>query len=430
MRYHPVQQAYLASPHRFNTTPAGRRSGKTEIAKRKLVMRATKIGGRTDRRYFAAAPTRDQAKRIWWDDLKRLIPAIALDPMHPPSETDLRIRLVNGSEIWVLGLDKPERIEGSPWDGGVIDEIGNVAASAWKMNVRPALSDRMGWCDLIGVPEGRNHYYELDLTARAMMVELGAASEWGAFHWVSADILPAAEIEAARRDLDELSFRQEYEASFLNFEGQAYYPFDGSKHIGVMPYDRRQPLAFCFDFNVQPGVAAVCQQNILPNGMFGIAVIGEVHIPRNSNTPAVCRRLAADWAGHEGTITCYGDATGGARGSAKVMGSDWDLIEAELRPVFGQRLGFAVPAANPPERSRINAVNSMLLTTDGTVRMMADGRRAPNVVRDFEGVRLLKGGSGEIDKKADPELSHISDAIGYHVFSARPTYSKLAMGSL
>ena len=393
-------------------------------------MLANKPGGNTDRRYFAAAPTRDQAKRIYWDDLKRLVPAISLDPMHPPSETELRIRLVNGSEIYVLGVDKPERIEGSPWDGGILDEYGNMAARTWGAHVRPALADRNGWCDLIGVPEGRNHYYEADRAARAMMAELGAASEWAAYHWVSADILPASEIEAARRDLDDLTFRQEYEASFVSFEGQAYYPFDHAKHVGTMPYDIRQPLAFCFDFNVQPGVAAVAQQNILPNGNFGIAIIGEVHIPRNSNTPAVCRRLAMDWAGHEGSITCYGDATGGARGSAKVMGSDWDLIEAELRPVFGHRLSFAVPAANPAERSRINAVNSMLMTTDGTVRMMVDGRRAPNVVRDFEGVRLLKGGSGEIDKKSDPDLSHISDACGYFVVAARPTHSKLAMSAL
>jgi hypothetical protein len=47
--------------------------------------------------------------------------------------------------------------------------------------------------------------------------------------------------------------------------------------------------------------------------------------------------------------------------------------------------------------------------------MMVDARKSPNVVRDFEGVQLLKGGSGEIDKKATPDLTHISDAIGYYV---------------
>jgi hypothetical protein len=46
--------------------------------------------------------------------------------------------------------------------------------------------------------------------------------------------------------------------------------------------------------------------------------------------------------------------------------------------------------------------------------MMVDPAKAPSVVRDFEGVRLLKGGSGEIDKKADPLLSHWTDGIGYY----------------
>jgi hypothetical protein len=34
------------------------------------------------------------------------------------------------------------------------------------------------------------------------------------------------------------------------------------------------------------------------------------------------------------------------------------------------------------------------------------------VVTDLEGVALLKGGSGELDKKTNPSLSHISDALG------------------
>jgi hypothetical protein len=35
-------------------------------------------------------------------------------------------------------------------------------------------------------------------------------------------------------------------------------------------------------------------------------------------------------------------------------------------------------------------------------------------------VRLLAGGSGEIDKRADPKLTHISDALGYYVAKEYP----------
>lgn len=418
LRFHPVQRAYWTSPHRFNVVPAGRRSGKTEQAKRKLVKAALR-GTAFDRpRFFAGAPTRDQAKRIYWDDLKSMIPAGLINGR--PSETDLSIRLVNGSELVVVGLDKPERIEGQPWDGGVLDEFANMKAHAWAANVRPALSDRQGWCDLIGVPEGRNHYYELDRMARAEMLAKGAGSEWGAFTWVSADILPPEEIASARRDLDELTYQQEYEASFVNFEGRAYYPFAEAAHCARLAYDPARPIAFCFDFNVDPGVAVVTQEQRLPNGQDGTGVIGEVYIPRNSNTPAVCRKLIADWGRHSGRVICYGDATGGARGTAKIGGSDWDLIRAELAPIFRERLTFAVPAVNPSVRGRINAMNTRLRAGDGTVRMMVDPTRAPHVVKDLEGVRLLTGGAGEIDKKADPMLSHISDALGYLIAQEFP----------
>ena len=39
------------------------------------------------------------------------------------------------------------------------------------------------------------------------------------------------------------------------------------------------------------------------------------------------------------------------------------------------------------------------------VRLMVDPSRAPKTVKDFEGVTLLQGGSGEIDKGANPDLT-------------------------
>lgn len=80
-------------------------------------------------RYFAAAPANDQARRIYWDDLKALTPKQWL--AGKPNESRMIIKTIFGSQIEVVGLDKPERIEGSPWDGGIIDEIGNVKAGAW-----------------------------------------------------------------------------------------------------------------------------------------------------------------------------------------------------------------------------------------------------------------------------------------------------------
>lgn len=436
MRPHAIQDAFYHSPHRFNVVPAGRRSGKTEIAKRRLVKRAVR-GSDWDRpRYFYGAPTYGQAKKIAWEDLKRMTPRDAMrwksksGTLNPWSESEMLIPLWHGGELFVVGLDQPARIEGAPIDGGTLDEYGNLKSTVWGENLRPALSDRDGWCDLIGVPEGRNHYFDRAEEAKAELAEHGLDSEWGYFHWVSADILPAKEIAAARRDLDELTFQQEYEASFVNFTGRTYYAFTDANKVRCRDrYNPKAPLIFMLDFNVAPGVAAVGQEMVLANGLKGTGIIGEVWIDSGSNTELVCRRLLNDWKHHTGLVFVYGDATGGAEGSAKTEGSDWDIAQKVLiksgdpnnnvKP-FGARAIFKYKNSNPRERARINAVNSRCKSTLGTIRMHVDPKHAPHVVKDFEGVRNVEGGSGEIDKKKDPKLTHISDAIGYYVEAEFP----------
>jgi len=429
LRYHPTQAAGWASLARFNISPSGRRSGKTEIfGKRKLILKAIEGsnyegGGR----YFAAAPTYNQAKRIYWKDLKLMTPPHLLS--RPPSESNLAISFINGSEIHVLGMDKPERIEGSPWDHGCLDEIGNMKEDTWGEHVRPALSDRNGSCDFIGVPEGRNHYY--DLYNEALADETGT---WAVYHWFSSEILPKEEIEQARRDLDQLTFEQEYEGSFVSFTGLAYYNFDAKTNVGSWKkyYNPDRPIIFTFDFNVDPGTANILQEYTrqLPGqipiiGKTTTAVIGEVHILQNSNTLRVCDKLIEDWGSHKGNVYCYGDSTGGAKGSAKVKGSDWDLAKSKLYPVFGNRLKFNIPQVNPRERVRINSVNSRLLNTLDEVFMVVD-HTCKFTIKDFEGVRVIEGGVGEIDKKRDPKLSHLTDGLGYYIAKEYPVLRMVA----
>lgn len=439
LRPHAVQSQLWHSPARFVVAAAGRRSGKTELAKRKIVRRAIEGTQHFPARFFAAAPTHAQAKRLYWSDLKALIPSPLL--AGKPSESELVIRLVNGAEIYVLGMDAPERIEGSPWDGGILDEYANMKGRAWGEHVRPALADRNGWCWLVGVPEGRNHYYD-----RWRFAQADTSGEWAAFTWHSADILDAAEIEAARRDLDPLVFRQEYEGSFVSFEGRAYYGFDETRNAAPLHYDPTRDLIIALDFNVAPGVAAVAQEQPLPRRNpfggwshssaypTGTGWIGEVWIPRASNTELVCRRLLADWGQHAGLVFVYGDATGGGRGTAALDGSDVELVERFLRtgfpsdglPGFGDRLRMRFERSNPSERARVNAVNTRLHNSTGEVRMMVDPTRAPHLVRDFEGVLTVEGGSGELLKKPGSDLTHISDAAGYYVASQYPVTPRTA----
>jgi hypothetical protein len=226
LRPHPEQLRLINSPARFKVVPAARRSGKSERAKRALIIKALEEsaeGKWLDYRYFAAAPTRDQARAIFWNCLKAMVPKRLLGGRI--RESDLTIPLITGAEITVVGLDRAERIEGRSWCGGIIDEIANTKPGIWEANIRPALADRNGWCWLIGVPEGRNAYWSMYNYAKS-----GVDPDWAAFHWISADILPASEIESARRTLSAEMFEQEYEGSFLTYAGRAYHAFDSRTH--------------------------------------------------------------------------------------------------------------------------------------------------------------------------------------------------------
>lgn len=429
LKYHPVQAKLWQSQSRFDIVYAGRRSGKTELkGKRKAVLAALEgnQGKFPDWRGFVSAPTRDQAKRIYWEDLKRLVPK----PLRakPISESRLIIYMYNMygtiSELHCLGMDKPERVEGSPWDWGLLDEYGNMKEETWGAHVRPALSDRKGKCSFIGVPEGRNHYYNLVKDAEANTIKTKSGHPlWSTFHWLSEDILDEEEIIQAKQDLDELTYEQEYCGSFVVFSGLAYYKFNSKIHVSPCKkyYDVSAPLIFCFDFNVAPGTATVIQEmtewpisQVPIIGHTCTSIIDEVFIKRNSNTEKVCDVLIEKYGKHEGLVYIYGDATGGAKGSAKVKGSDWDLVKQKLYPVFENRLVFKIRKANPPERRRINAVNSRLMTMVGDVKIQIDPT-CVNTIKDFEGVKILEGSIGEIDKKSDSMLSHLTDGFGYYI---------------
>jgi len=410
------QRIIAADNHRFRVLPTGRRFGKTFLAVYELLRCASQI----NKTAWYVAPTYRQAKQIAWKMLKDAISFLQWRVKF--NESDLSCYFIkSGSTIALRGADNYDSLRGVGIDMLIMDETPDIKQEAWTEVLRPTLSDTGGDALFLGTPKGRNWFYDLYMRGKEEM------PDWKSWQFTTLDggNVSEEEIKAAERDLDDLTFAQEYLGSFINFEGRAYYPFTFEKHCASLSYDPKQPLMFCFDFNVAPGVAAVMQDQKLPNGIQGTGVIGEVYIPRNSNTPAVCRKLVEDWGKHEGAVICYGDATGGARGSAKVQGSDWEIIRDELKPVFKERLSFRVKRANPPERTRVNAVNSMLMNVNGDIRLMVDPQRAPHVVKDFEGVQLLEGGSGEIDKKASPELTHLSDSIGYRIEYDFPIMGKM-----
>ena len=131
----PEQIEMEESTARFQVVVAGRRSGKTERTKRRIIKDAITFDKANNGRFICGGPTQDQSKEIWWNDLKALTPswALARPPRESPPQT---LTLFNGARIQVLGMDRPERVDGSPVDGFAWDEFADSKPYGWTRNVR------------------------------------------------------------------------------------------------------------------------------------------------------------------------------------------------------------------------------------------------------------------------------------------------------
>lgn len=405
-------------------------SGKTERAKRKFVKRVLRGNNGTfiNPRYCVSAPTTAQAKKIFWNDLKMMIPPNLM--AKKPNETDLIIQLIPGNtEIFVAGLDQPQRIEGAPVDGFVFDECDDIKPTAWEAHIYPCFADRHAWAMFLGAPNGMGFLHKASKNA------LMSPAEWDFFQWKSAEVLDPAEIQRFRSLYDDRLFRQEFEGEFVPFDGRAYYAFEKKHCAYELDYNIHADLMFCFDFNSTPGTAAILQEMKMPFGqkeschtqngfvyqsklqdVWGTGVISEIWVKENSNTKLICEKLYAKFHMHQGKIYCYGDASGGNQTSSGLNGSDWDIIKDFFaRTPFADRIFYNVPRANPSVRGRINAVNCRLKASDGTIRMAIDAVDCPHIIEDFDMVTLLNGSLSDINKKKNMFLTHLTDAIGSYV---------------
>ena len=409
----PANIRFLKDMNRLLVTTAGRRSRKTLIADYKMLVDP----GRgamwlPEHTYIFAAPTHDQARNIYWDKLDRMTKVMQ---SRKPNKSERKIFLKNGSQLYIVGLDKPERIEGityPPIKAIHITEFDNTKDGLWGNNIRPILSDNNGWAIFDGVPEGRDKLYDFandicDGNIPKTIPMQGAhvkKGEWSFHSWFSSDILPQKEIEAAKRDLDDRTFRQEYEGSFETFEGLAYYAYS-EKNNADCKFIPGYPLAIGMDFNVNPMCAV--EGHLKGNAYFQH---GE-SILRQSNTEEMVLhiinkyKLTKDTRGKYNVIV-YPDSTGKAlHTNAKI--SDLQIL---------LKMGFQVKAktSNPHQKDRINSVNSAMRPISGQPKYFVNPLTCKNTIDNFNKVgRLSDGRLDKTQEKEGSHMVHLTDALGY-----------------
>ncbi len=300
---------------------------------------------------------------------------------------------------------------------------------AWTEVLRPALADRKGRALFTGTPQAFNHFHELYERGRR------EEKDWGSWHFKTLDALAhcetcaravsrdeetgdwmcetcgvitpighieQAEIEAARRDLDERTFRQEFEASFESLSGRIYYAFDREHNVRDVAFEPQATAYVSFDFNVDPATAVIGFRN----GEY-VSIWREVFLKHRGGeaTEASSRRvkeLLRD-AGHKGSVRLYGDATGK---SAKTTGPSDHVVIREAFP----GAEWCIPHEQPHTKDRYSAVNSRCCTATGVRRLTVDPS-CTKLIADLE--QVIFDEHGVEDQKSNPMLTHVSAALGY-----------------
>jgi hypothetical protein len=199
---------------RWGVVVCHRRFGKTVWAINHI-LRDALISPKKTPRFAYMAPTYRQAKNVAWDYIKQFAGKIPNVKFH---ETELRCDLPTGARISLLGAENPDSLRGIYLDGCVMDEVADMPENVFPEVIRPALSDRKGWCVFVGTPKGHNAFYEKYEEATANNDWLAAvykASETG--------ILDDEELEAARAMMTNDQYAQEFECSWnANVPGAIY----------------------------------------------------------------------------------------------------------------------------------------------------------------------------------------------------------------
>jgi len=198
-----------------------RRNGKDIISLNILVAKAMQKVGL----YFYLGPFYNQIRQIIWEGIdgsgKKFIDYIPPELVAKKTKIDMRIRLVNGSQIKLVGSDNIDSIMGTNPFGVVFTEFSLHKPEAWHY-IRPILAENGGWAIFNGTPRGLNHFYTLAQKAERN-------PEWFYQRLTRDDTgIPSLEaIEEDRRSgMPESLIQQEYYTSWVSSTEETLIPLD------------------------------------------------------------------------------------------------------------------------------------------------------------------------------------------------------------
>lgn len=222
--------------------------------------------------YVYYFPTTSLGRRILWDGMdkngRRFLDYIPKEIIKGKPKNDvMKIDLINGSSIQVMGTDKIINVGINPV-GCVFSEFSLQMPKAWNFT-RPILKENGGWAVFNFTPRGRNHAYDLFLMAKnnpKWFCQLLTIKD--TFKHDGTPVISEEDLDEERADgMSEDLIQQEYFCNFDRGVEGAYYAkylnqaeLDG--RITNVPYDPYAPVDTVWDLGVSDETVILFTQNI------------------------------------------------------------------------------------------------------------------------------------------------------------------------
>jgi len=207
-----------------------------------------------------------QAKRNVWDVLKRYCPDELL--IKSPNETELRVDLVTGSRIELIGVENAEKLRGAAVNFMGLDEYADFKTGVFEKVLEPMLTTTNGDFWFMGTPKGLGNdlYYKYQESTYRKFKYPSCAIVGDKVTSVLSkytSIEKMQEIYNKAREEGKMDwFNQEYLADFVRPAGVVYKQWN-LDHFINLDYDDNLPLHLTFDFGVNDPTSIIWIQ---PNG--------------------------------------------------------------------------------------------------------------------------------------------------------------------
>lgn len=241
-----------------------RRSGK-DLVGFNLIFRAaiSKIGT-----YFYIFPTFSSGRRILWDaisnDGTRVLDFLPKQLIESRNEQMMRIKLINGSQIQIVGSDNFDNsLVGTNAAGMIFSEYSLQDPRAYSFS-RPILTANDGFALFLSTPRGKNHLWTLYQIAKE-------SPDWFVSKLTIEDTnhISLWEIEKERSsgEMSDDLIQQEYYTSFdMGVEGSYYAKYIDKMRlkgqISIVPYEPSFKVHTAWDIGIRDSTTIIFFQTI------------------------------------------------------------------------------------------------------------------------------------------------------------------------